>query len=716
MYNITITTFNGRNPELINEADVVIVLMTQDATSQMAAKSYIYCDDIQKVVKIVEIVITSSNYMPKDIPEIRSICKEENFLYFPVSLSGGESAEMSIINILKNIDEMKKSNDIKSVIIKAIDENNEVLINDLIAKNKIPVRFEKGETPLMLAVKRQSIEFVKKLITKETINLRDDDGNTALHIACFECNIDIVSILINKGADVMIPNKSGFYPIFIAEQAMTNCTALLEALLKIKISEQLNTRLNNDIYPIHFTLQIPKTKEVISLFSKKDKNVLQLRNKEGQNLLFYALNQHKEDIAIWLIERAYYECEATDKNNRNILHIACIYSFQTIIKKYKNENELQTKDNYGCLPIHYAAEHDTECKIITSLINEKNINALDKEYCTPIMHAIKASNINGFSYIYNNFKEKIKLLNSFHLAARYCPKVLLIIMNNNRQILGAPDLHGYNILHYLAMNGDIEVIKSFIEDAHPYIDLQTSKECKTPLMIALEKKKIEIVDIFLRNKASLKPVDLFNNNAMDYALTNGMKSLALFFAKKGLRNSNINNNEAMAEISELIDKGYNHLFMAIKEKDKTMINIFINAAAKEDIYYCDDLEKQSVGGYTYMHLAFITCDEKTVMNLIKRVNSFDKYTNDGWSYLNFALHFKMHEAINYILSKEIDLKHVDVNGWNYLHFAVQEQLTDVVSLFFRKYKINREEKTLDGFTPKDIALQTNNKEIIELFA
>ena len=716
MYNITITTFNERvsTLEQINNAEAFIILMTQDSSSRKSAKSFI---DKQLVGKnrLVEIVSTSSDENPKTIPEIEEVCKKIGFFYFPVSVSGGNSAVMSIINLIENMNTKNENNEVKNEIIKAIKENNEKLLKAHIKQGIDNIRFNNEETALMLAVRSHNDKFVDLLANKENINLVDNNGNTALHIACIENCDSIVKILITNGADVMIPNKDEMYPIFIAVQAKTNCKKLLNSLLETRAAEQLKAKLNDDIYPIHLILYSPNPKEVIDVFYRKDINTFNYKNKKGQNLLFYALHQYKQDIVIWLIDRGFYGINTIYKDKQNILHVACILSFFPIVNKYKNETDLQKHDKFGRLPVHYAAQKDLNC--LKALINESNLNAYDKEGFTPIMHAAESGNYTNLYYIFNTFKQ-VELATTakttvFHLAAYHCPNGLKMIMKEPKYF-GAPDSYGKNLLHYLIINGNMDVIKYYTEEVQKIIDYQTLQEKKTPLMIALEEKKKDIVDFLLKNNASLVIVDTNKNNAMDYAIENGMKLFAFYFAEKGLKNNNIKNNNAVSEIYELINKGYNHLFMAVKEKDETMIDIFTSAGKTKNIYYSTDLDKKIVGAYTYMHSSFITFNADTVMKLIKTVNSLEVYTNDGWSYLNFALHYKMRNVIRYILSQGVDMKHVDKNGWNYLHFAVQEQLTDIIAIFIKDYNINTLEKTIDGFTPKDIALKTNNIDIIYL--
>lgn len=81
------------------------------------------------------------------------------------------------------------------------------------AAERVNLRNDFFETPLMLAVKADDIDVVRFLLERGAdANLQEDNGNTALHFADEVGNEDIADLLISYGADGSIPNHAGVIP------------------------------------------------------------------------------------------------------------------------------------------------------------------------------------------------------------------------------------------------------------------------------------------------------------------------------------------------------------------------------------------------------------------------------------------------------------------------------------------------------------------------
>lgn len=81
------------------------------------------------------------------------------------------------------------------------------------AAERVNLRNDFFETPLMLAVKADDIDVVRSLLEVGAhTNLQDEDGNTALHFAGETENEHIALLLMQNGADGSIPNHAGVIP------------------------------------------------------------------------------------------------------------------------------------------------------------------------------------------------------------------------------------------------------------------------------------------------------------------------------------------------------------------------------------------------------------------------------------------------------------------------------------------------------------------------
>lgn len=98
---------------------------------------------------------------------------------------------------------------------------------------KPDVADNRGDTPLMLAVRRGNLAFVKELLAHPSINpdKQNEKGDTALHHAIYAGNEDVLKALLNDGrTDPNISNKAGVTPLLLAVRY--GYTSMVKALLE----------------------------------------------------------------------------------------------------------------------------------------------------------------------------------------------------------------------------------------------------------------------------------------------------------------------------------------------------------------------------------------------------------------------------------------------------------------------------------------------------
>jgi len=82
----------------------------------------------------------------------------------------------------------------------------------------VNITYEKGMTPLMIAVEKNNIEMVAYLLSQDAdINAQNDEGMTPLMMAVKNQNIDMVEYLLSHDADINAINKNSQKAMNIAK-------------------------------------------------------------------------------------------------------------------------------------------------------------------------------------------------------------------------------------------------------------------------------------------------------------------------------------------------------------------------------------------------------------------------------------------------------------------------------------------------------------------
>jgi hypothetical protein len=98
---------------------------------------------------------------------------------------------------------------------------------------------QKGNTPLLLAVRSKHIDIVSYLLEQAgaNINATDDNGCSCLHVAALLGDIDIVTLLLKSGADPTKTDKFGKKPFDVAQRDFIQ----LKDLLRKAAARNVNT-------------------------------------------------------------------------------------------------------------------------------------------------------------------------------------------------------------------------------------------------------------------------------------------------------------------------------------------------------------------------------------------------------------------------------------------------------------------------------------------
>ena len=225
-----------------------------------------------------------------------------------------------------------------------------------------------GQTPLHVACKagHLDIEIINFLLGK--IKYVDEVKNcfdqTLLHIACMQGSVFLARVLIDKYGYGMcaLRDSDQCLPLHYA------CQHDSLELVKLVSRE-------------HFTA----ISCVKSRYASTNHDECRLSGKvnkaSGQTPLHIAAITGCVLILHFLLDKGTFEY-ILNCHEQNLLHVACaqgnIKVAEMIIKKYGYEM-CTVQDRYGCLPLHYACQHDS-LELVELASNACNVNTLSNDY------------------------------------------------------------------------------------------------------------------------------------------------------------------------------------------------------------------------------------------------------------------------------------------------------------------------------------------------
>jgi ankyrin repeat protein len=223
--------------ELLRRGSNANSMNKNNDTALMVAADNGHSDVVKELLKISDIQVDRHN--PKRAKTASMIAFDKgNYEIVEELLRHGaniEYLENSIVEYIKvgNIDKVIKcleygvnlktiyGDKSDTLLIVAIKKRNLDIVNLLVNKGSdLRAKNSDGDTPLIMASRRNSIEIVSYLL-KTPINLNDkndknEDGFTALMYAANNGRSDIVSILIDNGSNIDLKNDTGDTALILA--------------------------------------------------------------------------------------------------------------------------------------------------------------------------------------------------------------------------------------------------------------------------------------------------------------------------------------------------------------------------------------------------------------------------------------------------------------------------------------------------------------------
>ena len=211
-----------------------------------------------------------------------------------------------------------------------------------------------GNTPLMLAMKKEKNELVLALLEKYSCdpNTKDNEGNSPLHVACMKGNLTLVKILMSHGADQNAPDGCSNTPLMLAIKNDFNKTVLT---LLTQYGCDPNIKDNDGYSPLHVACKKGDINLVQTLITYgADLNAL---DEHGYTSLMTAVKYGRCEIVKLLHDHG-CDINVTASNGWSLLHIAVSEGHVEMLKMLvsKFEMSLLVVDEAGDTPLHVCAK------------------------------------------------------------------------------------------------------------------------------------------------------------------------------------------------------------------------------------------------------------------------------------------------------------------------------------------------------------------------
>lgn len=343
-------------------------------------------------------------------------------------------------------------------------------------------RDQNGQTPLIIAAEKGSLEIVHELIKRNVqVDVQDEDGWTALIAACKEGHFDVVKELLECGAKVQLPDLGGWSPLVWAS------------------------------YKGHADI----VRELLDYGADPNE-----RGQHGMTALIWASGRGHTEVVHHLLE-AGANPDAADKYGTTALVWGCrkghLGAVRSLLLKNANVN---TASSRGWTPLIMAAKGGYTEVVDCLLERDPHVNARDQEGNSALAWSAKHGHEDIVQRLlargaYFNLPDKegetvlISASRDGHL------EVVRTLLSKYADIEAA-DSERKTALFHAVEKGHVLIVKELLEAGAN--TETTNKDGETPLLRATQKKHTPIVSLLLEKGASVSVADKRGDTAVHIAV------------------------------------------------------------------------------------------------------------------------------------------------------------------------------------------------------
>lgn len=455
-----------------------------------------------------------------------------------------------------------------------------------------------GNTALLNACERRNIEGFKLLLEyNANINVQDEFKKTPLILACDADSYDIVKILLEHNADINLSDHRKETPLMYAVEEKNR--DIVELLLKYKPdltlkNESSKTALdiaykrNNYVKEITDLIKEASSREIQFLYAAAENNIdkvlkyiaegIDINNtidesndSIGSNALILASEFHHKEIIKILLEN---NADVNFKNYLNKTALEYVASnddnFDIALEFIKRGTDVNALDNENATPLMYAASHNAK-KILNLLIEHNaDINIQTKSGYTALILAAMHNHINIVKILIENkadvfARDGYGRRCSYYADENWNDEMYKIFSKYHDDEYKKSTQFIFDVLYsktdeinkYISEGGDVNFqddrgltaltvvekreIAKILLDNNADIN-KKGRDGYTPLMMAVRRENINLIEFFIENNADLDMYDPEGNTALIIAAKNHKDDIFELLLKNGADPS-INNED-----------------------------------------------------------------------------------------------------------------------------------------------------------------------------
>ncbi|XP_076766043.1 uncharacterized protein LOC143432928 isoform X1 [Xylocopa sonorina] len=373
-------------------------------------------------------------------------------------------------------------------------------------------------------------------------------------------------------------------------------------------------------------------------------------------LLYEAVIKNEADTARKVLKEI-VDVDSRNNYGRAPIHWAASRGNTEIIEMLiQAKCDIEARDKFGMRPLHMAARYGHR-DAVKMLINAgANVSAVNKKQHTLLMCAARGNNVRVVEYL----AEAVESLNG-----------------------DAIDSTGATALHHAASAGHPTMITTLSNV--PRIELNaTDKKGQTPMHCGCAEEHLEAVEVLIGLGANVDAQDNEGNTPLHVATRTRHTAMAQLLLRAG----------ADTELTD--EMGYTPLHVAASQGCKGILGSMIQHGAA--------LNKQCKYGNTPLHLACQNNDVETVEILINKGVDLNCLNSRQQSPIHIAAEKGHSDICELLLAAGANIEQREQSGRTPLYIAARGSFTAIVDMIIKTAR-------LDYPTPED---STSEKEIHDL--
>ncbi|KAL9043874.1 MAG: hypothetical protein Q9214_002954 [Letrouitia sp. 1 TL-2023] len=295
-------------------------------------------------------------------------------------------------------------------------------------------------------------------------------GWTPLHFAVDHGCVEVTKLLLDSGADVTWEDNTRTSPAQVAWRNILQLQAppqAAEIFSRLFSKEDyLQSRRFNRLHKIVLELEDGKLIEELTSRTVSD---VDGRDADGWTALHWASIRGSSEAVVVLLAHGADPRLKTWNDGRSALHLAAksnsAVCVQRILQWRRNNAivDLELRDEYGCTPLHVAAESDAAATTAVLIDSAANLNALEHFGFTPLLYAIHENKVETASLLLHHgadYTIATKVGETIlHLAANIATIPMLAVFTKARMQglnLNARNSEGLTVVELIAQRNKQE--------------------------------------------------------------------------------------------------------------------------------------------------------------------------------------------------------------------------------------------------------------------